>query len=163
MDDMTVAYTGRQQGAVAVEFAFVFPLLFLLMYGIVVYSYVFVLNSALHFAVQEAAEAAVRVDPSANDADGLRAIRARQTAASVLHWMPAAQRERAVGAQGSEVQVQFCPDSADAACPPGGGGIIVTVVMPLVDPDLFPQIDLPLVGLIPPLPNTLRAQAVARL
>ena len=153
----------RQCGAVAVEFALVFPLLFLLMYGIVVYSYVFVLNSALNFAAQESAEAAVQVDPTAANADSLRTTRARQTAAAVLNWLPVAQRDRVVGNGGSAVQVQFCPESAQEACPPDGGGIIVTLVMPVTEPALFPRVTLPLVGAIPPLPVSLRAQAVARL
>ena len=54
----------HQRGAVAVEFAFIFPLLFLLMYGIVVYSYVFVLNSALNYAAQESVASALRVAPA---------------------------------------------------------------------------------------------------
>lgn len=160
---MTMRGTRRQRGAVAVEFAFVFPLLFLLMYGIVVYSYVFVLNSALNFAAQESAEAAVRVDPSAANADALRTTQARQTAASVLNWLPVHQRDRVVGTGGSAVQVQFCPESANASCPPDGGGIVVTLTMPIADPPLFPRITLPLIGNVPPLPQSLRAQAVARL
>ena len=57
----------RQRGATALEFAFVFPLLFLLMYGILVYAYIFLLTESLTFVAQEAAESAVAVDPVNNE------------------------------------------------------------------------------------------------
>ena len=85
----------RQNGAVAVEFAFVFPLLFLLMYGVIVYAYVFVVQQSLQYAAQEAAEAAVKVNPLAGNADALRASNARMTAARVLRWLPLGQQQHA--------------------------------------------------------------------
>ena len=63
----------RHGGAAAVEFAFIFPVLFMLTYGAVVYSYAYVLKQSLTFAAQEAAEAAVDIDPantSASDYKG---------------------------------------------------------------------------------------------
>lgn len=156
-----------QSGAVAVEFAFVFPLLFLLMYGIVVYSYVFVLNSALHFAAQEAAESVVRVAPEA--ADSVKQQRAQATARATLDWLPAGQRSRVVGENGEKVDVGFCPDFAGDVCPacPAGatdcGAVVVTLVFGLLNPPLFPSLTLPFVGTVPPLPDQLRAQAVARI
>src|SRR5258708_37699419 len=53
-----------QRGAAAVEFAFVFPVLFLLIYGVIVYSYIFVLQESINYAAQQAAEAAVAVEPN---------------------------------------------------------------------------------------------------
>lgn len=157
----------QQRGAVAVEFAFIFPLLFLLMYGIVVYSYVFVLNSAIQFAAHEAAESVVRVVPSAPET--VKASRARSTARSALDWLPNAQLERVTGDAGQRVQVDFCPQLASAACPVCAegatdcGAVVVTLRFQLRTPPLFPRITLPLVGAIPPLPDQLSAQAVARI
>ena len=157
----------RQSGAVAVEFAFVFPLLFLLMYGIVVYSYVFVLNSALQFAAQEAAESVVQVAPEA--AESVKKQRAQSTARAVLDWLPSGQRSRAIGENGEKVEVGFCPGFAGEACPecPAGatdcGAVVVTLVFSLLSPPLFPSLTLPFVGTVPPLPEKLTAQAVARI
>ena len=74
----------RQLGGAAVEFAFVFPFLFFLMYGVLVYSYLFVLQESINFAAQEAAEAAVKVDESGANADTLRVRFARETAAQMI-------------------------------------------------------------------------------
>lgn len=159
--------SARQSGAVAVEFAFIFPLLFLLMYGIVVYSYVFVLNSALHFAAQEAAESVVRVAPEAGE--GVKRQRAQATARAMLDWLPSGQRSRIVGENGEAVDVRFCPEFAGNVCPecPAGatdcGAVVVTLEFGLVDPPLFPQLTLPFVGTVPPLPAQIRAQAVTRI
>lgn len=156
-----------ERGAVAVEFAFIFPILFLLMYGIVVYSYVFVLNSALKFAAQEAAESVVRVVPGSPDA--VKRSRAQTVARANLDWLPSAQRGRVVGENGERVQVAFCPDAPGALCPPCPVGstdcsaVVVTLEFDLVSPPLFPRLTLPLVGAVPPLPERLRAQAVARI
>lgn len=156
-----------QRGAAAVEFAFIFPLLFLLMYGIVVYSYVFVLNSALHFAAQEAAQSVVRVMPEAGE--DVKRQRAQMTARAALDWLPAGQRGRVVGESGEAVQVGFCPGLSGEVCPdcPAGatdcGAVVVTLEFGLLDPPLFPRVTLPFVGTVPPLPSQLRAQAVARI
>lgn len=166
-DQDRARYGGSERGAVAVEFAFIFPLLFLLMYGIVVYSYVFVLNSALHYAAQEAAESVVQVAPEAGE--DVKRQRAQMTARSALDWLPAAQRGRIVGESGEAVQVGFCPGLAGEVCPdcPSGatdcGAVVVTLEFGLRDPPLFPRVTLPLVGTVPPLPALLRAQAVARI
>ncbi|MGH8458645.1 MAG: TadE/TadG family type IV pilus assembly protein, partial [Nevskiales bacterium] len=53
-----------ESGAAALEFAILLPLLLLLIYGLFVYSYMFVVQEAITFAAQEAAEAAVKVDPA---------------------------------------------------------------------------------------------------
>lgn len=153
----------RLRGAVAVEFALIFPILFLLIYGVIVYSYVFALQSALYFAAQEAAESAVKVDPSASNADDLRRSNARSTAVSVLNWLPEAQKARVLGSNGSAVAVNFC-QAGGSGCPADSDGVIVTVTYQLRQPtDLFPIITLPLVGAIPPLPTTLVATATARI
>ncbi|MDS0860010.1 pilus assembly protein [Burkholderia pseudomultivorans] len=49
----------RQRGVVAVEFAFVFPLFFLIFYGIVTFAMIFVIQQSLTFAASEGARAAL--------------------------------------------------------------------------------------------------------
>ncbi len=152
----------RQSGAAAVEFAFVFPILFMLMYGTVVYSYVFVLQQSLHYAVQEAAEAAVKVDPGAPGADSLRESNARAAATRALSWMPPSQRVRVVGDSGERVGVTLC-GAGSANCPPDSDAITVTLNFDMFDPSpLFPVLNIFIVGSVPPLPERLTASATAR-
>ena len=155
---------GKQWGAVAVEFAFVFPLMFMLTYGVVVYGYTFVLQQSLNFAAQEAAEAAVAVDPRADAADSLRNQRVRDTATAILNWMPAGQKERVIGVSGEQVEIEYCTGGSGGQCPNGTDAIIVTLNFSMTTPAyLFPVLDMPLVGQIPPLPEQLTAKAVARI
>ena len=146
----------RVSGAVAVEFALVFPILFFLIYGTVVYSYVFILHESINYAAQEAAEAAVAVLPDSDGYDANVQARAKAQAAAVLNWLPAAQRERVLGAGGEKVEVTF---------PSIGGESAVQVILhfQLKDPTpIFPIINLPVVGEVPRLPDRISAQGVAR-
>lgn len=150
-----------------VEFAFVFPLLFLLVYGIVVYAYVYVLQQSLTYAAQQAADAVVAVDPSQPDADDLRVRRARETAAASLSWLPASQRRRVLGDEGEAVRVATCPAGFED-CPTDSDAMRVTLNFILSEGEcqrnsLFPVVNLYLVGCIPPLPRQLSATAVVRI
>lgn len=137
------------------EFAFVFPLLFFLMYGVIAYSYLFVVQESLHFAAQEAAEAAVRADGRDPDADLTRIALARETAARVLGWLPASQRARVLGDDNQKVAVSFgtAPD-------PQTDTVIVQLQFEVRG--LFPVLSLWLVGEVPPMPERLVARAEAR-
>lgn len=150
----------RQSGASAVEFALVFPILFLLTYGAIVYSYVFVLRQSINFAAQEAAEAAVDVDPAQLPAtyEALVVTSAQATARAVVAWMPARVRD------GITTPVLFCPEAGSPLCPTdASGAVVVTINLSLTGPfSLFARFNLPIVGLFPPLPDTMTAQAVAR-
>jgi Flp pilus assembly protein TadG len=155
-----VTHRSLQTGATAVEFALVFPMLFVLFYSVVVYSYLFVLQESISFAAQESAAAAHRVDPVANeDFDGSVRTQVRARAAEVLDWLPASQKARVLG---------------DAACAGGGGeastGIEVCVndatnvvrVSLRFDVDgLFPVIRMPLIGELPPMPQFLVGSGTA--
>lgn len=159
------ASTRRAQGgAAAVEFAFVFPILFLLIYGVIVYSYVFVLQESINFASQEAAEAAVAVDPDEPDADALRDAAVRATARATLGWLSDAHRERVLGSGEQKVGVEFCQAGAGTFCPGDSDAVRVTLVFDIAESEpIFPVLNLYIVGRVPPLPETLTAQAVARL
>lgn len=152
----------RTHGAATVEFAFVFPLLFLLVYGVIVYSYIFVLQQSITYAAQLAADAAVKVNPRAEDADALRAAAIRQTVVSALSWLPESQRQRVVGSGGERVLIEPCPAGA-ADCPSDSSALRVTLRFNLRSPDLFPVLDLYVVGQVPPLPESLSATAIVRI
>lgn len=154
---------GRQTGAAAVEFALVFPLLFMLIYGMLVYSYLYVLQQSLVFAAQEAAEAVVQVAPE--ESDTKRTLMAQQMAARILSWLPEAQRPRVLGDNnGSAVQVTICEEGQDAPCPTDTSGVIVRLTFNVASPSyLFPVITFTGLGQVPPMPSTLTAMAVARI
>ena len=142
-----------QSGAAAVEFAFVFPVLFLLIYGVIVYSYVFVLQESINYAAQQAAEAAVAVEPQSAGYDAAATAQARSMASRVLQWLPQSQQMRVLGEGGEKVEVTF--GSA-------GDSDVVQVQLRFALPGLFPVMNLPIVGKVPYLPPQLIAQAVAR-
>ncbi|MEK6806897.1 MAG: TadE family protein [Pseudomonadota bacterium] len=148
----------KSRGAVAVEFAFVFPILFLMVYGVVVYAYVFVLHESVNYATQEAAIAAVSVLPKTPDYNNAVTRRARAAALATLSWLPADQRERVLGSSGEKVEVVFLSDVD------GTDAIQITLRFRLKEPaPLFPVIQLPLVGDVPRLPDQITTQAVARI
>jgi len=145
-----------QRGASAVEFAFVFPILFLLVYGVIVYSYVYVVQQSLTYSAQQSAEAAVAVNPLPSaDLNARVTQRVRAVAVQSLNWLPADQRLRVIGATGEKVQVAFETIDTDES--------VVKVTLEFEVPGLFPVLELPLVGAVPPLPSRLRAQAIARI
>lgn len=139
------------------EFAFVFPILFLMVYGVVVYAYIFVIHESINYAAQEAAIAAVSVPPSTPGYASAVEARARATAAATLSWLPADQLDRVLGSGGEKAEVTFRP-AGDS------DGIQVTLRFRLKEPaPLFPVISLPLVGDVPRLPDQIVAQALARI
>lgn len=145
----------RQHGATVVEFAFVFPVLFLLVYGVIVYSYVYVLQQSITFAAQHSVDAAVAVSPIP-DSDYRSRLEARVRAVSVqsLNWLPASQQASVTGVNGNRVQISY---------EPLGGGQAMRVGLAFDTAGLFPTLVLPVVGPVPPLPAQLRAQAIARI
>jgi Flp pilus assembly protein TadG len=74
----------------AVEFAIVFPLFFVIFYAIVTYSLIFVAKQSLTLAAAEGARAALRFQPNAtstSNALDLRASAACTTASSLVNWL----------------------------------------------------------------------------
>jgi len=163
-----VAARKRQAGGAMVEFAFVFPILFLLVYGVIVYAYVYVIQQSITYAAQEAAEAAVAVDPEQDDPFTQQQDVARQMAISALSWLPESQKARVLGEAGDKVEVELCEMGGDG-CPADSDGLIVRLRF-TVRPEgsgcatnaLFPMLNLYMVGCVPPLPATLSATAVVR-
>ncbi|MGJ8668525.1 MAG: TadE/TadG family type IV pilus assembly protein [Oceanococcus sp.] len=143
----------RQSGATAVEFALVFPLLFMLFYSVVVYAYLFVLQESISFAAQEAAAAAHRVDPVVaadfdQSVEDLVCPRLKQA----LAWMTENQQE--------DLGVNVCGRTA-LGDDQGGTYIqisashVVTITSRLQVGNLFPKLSMPLIGTLPPMPDVL--------
>lgn len=133
----------------------------MLVYGVIVYAYVFVLQQSITYAAQEAAEAAVAIEPSLGLAPQQAAVRA--TAVSALSWLPAGQRSRVLGSSGEKVSVVLCPQGNEG-CPSDSDALRVTLTFDVTLPTpLFPVLNLYIVGSVPPLPTTLTATAVVRI
>lgn len=146
----------HQRGASAVEFAFVFPVLFLLVYGVIVYSYIYVVQQSITYSAQQSAEAAVGVNP---DPQGTLQTRVEEriqlVATQSLKWLPENQQLRMRGENGKIATVGFEDLAVDER--------VVRVTLRFRVPGLFPSLDLPLVGTIPPMPTQLKAEAIARI
>lgn len=142
----------RITGASAIEFVFVFPLLFAIIYGTVAYGYIYFLQQRINFIAQEALRAAVAVAPSSNGANYLAAINAA-VAQSVTNNF-------ALAGSGVPAALTFTVAPINAAT----NTLSILVTYNLTTPTLFPTVVLPMgVGTIPPLPATLVATAAARL
>lgn len=163
----------RQFGAAAVEFALVFPMLFVVTYGAIIYSYIYVLRQSLTFAAQEAAQAAVSVQPGASGYDDLVKQTAVNTAIAAISWMPTNVRT-AIGVNAGDVTICRGPSSgACASLLPDDVAVVVRLELPLANGDegegrrdispLFATFSMPPFGRFPPLPNIMAGQAVARL
>jgi len=65
--------TRRARGNTAVEFALLFPLFFMVLYGIVTFSLIFVAQQTLTLAAEEGARATLKYQPAKTDAEALTA------------------------------------------------------------------------------------------
>jgi Flp pilus assembly protein TadG len=142
-----------------VEFAFVFPILLFLIYGLVVYAYIFVLQESITFVAQQAAAAAVSVSPSqtAGAAQAQMATLAQSTATTYLSWLGTSQLARVTST------VTFCP-GAGLTCPAdGSNAVVVTVNFNMNTPTpLFPVLSFGS-GQVPPTPALLSSTATVRI
>jgi Flp pilus assembly protein TadG len=137
-----------QRGTMAVEFAMVFPVFFLVFYAIATYSMIFVAQQSLTLAASEGARAALRYQPGASSAAGALALRASAacaTATGLVNWL--------AGSAPCTATYAGCSFDATMQC--------VNVALnynyasrPLVPP-------LPLIGL--PVPASLTASAMVQL
>ena len=74
---------GRQRGATAVEFAIIFPLFFVICYGIICFGMIFVIQQSLTFAASEGARAGLNYAPDL----ATRTAKAQATAQNVVGWL----------------------------------------------------------------------------
>ncbi|MES2024386.1 MAG: TadE/TadG family type IV pilus assembly protein [Pseudomonadota bacterium] len=76
----------KQQGAAAIEFAFVFPIFFMIFYGIITYGLIFVAQQSITLAAAEGARAALRFTSSDADRD-TNAKNAATGTSSAAYWL----------------------------------------------------------------------------
>lgn len=137
-----------QRGSMAVEFAIVFPLFFLVFYAIVTYSMIFVAQQSLTLAASEGARAALRYEAGATStasALALRASAACTTATGLVNWL--------AGVAPCTATYAACSFDATMQC------VNVTLKYNYASQPLVPS--LPLIGL--PVPTSLIASAMVQL
>lgn len=150
----------QQHGAAAVEFALIFPVLFLLMYGLLTYALVFATQHSLSLAAAEGARAAVRFQ-SAADEPQIRLDAACAVAQKSVAWLAKFSGYTAQCAASGILYVdvktspQDCPVRIDLSC------ISVTVSYNYNSAPLIPK----LLGswLSLPVPKFLSGQAVTQI
>jgi Flp pilus assembly protein TadG len=137
----------RLVGSAAVEFALVFPLLFVVLYGIVTYSVLFVAEQSLTLAAEEGARAALNYQSATSVAAALsaRSSNACNVANQSTGWL---------GAYAQCVaQAQSCSYDSAMSC------VQVTLTYDYAGHPLVPT--LPLLSLV--LPQTLSSVATVQL
>ncbi|RKP50376.1 pilus assembly protein [Pararobbsia silviterrae] len=137
-----------QRGVAAVEFAFVFPLFFVVLYAIVAYCLILLANMAMSGATQEGARAALASagQTTLTAEYAARLQNACTRASALMTWLPSAASSAS------------CTQSA---CGPSNAMVCVTVSMQYdyASQPIVPN--LPLLGFVTP--NTLGAQATVQL
>lgn len=141
----------EEGGAAALEFALVFPLFFLLLYGLVTYGILFGIQLAMTTAAGDAARATVACDPTDAEAHATCvAERARSVAEASLDWLPSRARQAILEGEGVQVELE-----TGAAA-----GTRVRVTLRYAGYDaapLLPVLSLPGLGAVPPVPSQLTA------
>lgn len=76
----------KKNGVAAIEFALIFPVLFLMLYGLITYSIIFAVQHSLNLAAAEGARASVRYQ-SQKDDEQMRITAACQAIEHNLSWI----------------------------------------------------------------------------
>ncbi len=101
-----------QAGVVAIEFAFLFLVFFVLFYAIVTYATTFLLQTSFHYAASEGARSAISIDRQsfANDGEYLTqglTPKIRETVGQSLEWLPSKARDQVLGANNNNIEVEI--------------------------------------------------------
>jgi Flp pilus assembly protein TadG len=154
----------RQRGVAAIEFAFVFPLFFVILYAIVAYSLILLANMAISGATQEGARAALANPPGMTTLAtqySQRMSNACLRASSLATWLttqaPTTTCPESTCSSGSA----SCLTVSQAACGPSNAMVCITVAMSY-DYASHPIVpNLPLLGFVTP--KTLGATSTVQL
>jgi Flp pilus assembly protein TadG len=146
----------RTRGAAAIEFAFIFPLFFAVLYASVSYSLAMLVQMGMSNAAADGTRAAIQlVDPLQFNQAGFNAAakqRVTQAVRASLAWLPASKVDAIV----ANISISTAPDPGNGAG--STAGVRVNVLVQWKDysrAPLVPVLDLPLVGKVPNLPNDL--------
>lgn len=159
----------KQKGAVAIEFAIIFPIFFVIFYAVVTYGLIFAAQQTLTLAAAEAARAAVRYPaqlPANTSQLAARKSAACAMANGAVDWL----RKIGAGLGGTACSDSATSDAAgiyvssgDCAGIPASSGfscVNVRINYSYASAPLIPRLLGPLLSL--PTPDVLRARAVAQ-
>jgi len=135
-----------QRGAAVVEFAFVFPIFLLILYGIVTFGSVFYEQLAVSRAAEDGARLRLMLQ------GGDEGVITAQIKSEVIESL-----RRSLGT----VVPAGAITALDEACAGGGDCVAVTITYPYTNP--IPAITLPLIGNMGWIPATLTGKATVRL
>lgn len=138
-----------------IEFALVFPVVFFLIYSLLGYGLLFMLEQNITLAAEEGARAAIAIDPEPFGADTTAYTtavtnRARSVAKDRLNWLP-------------EYQRTLVSDNITVTV---GAGNVATVRVSYPNYEsnpIIPAIRLPGFGSVPPYPGDIFAEAKIQL
>lgn len=153
---LRVSLRRRQRGAVLIEFAFVFPVFFLLVYALLAYGITFMLQQGMVLAAEEGVRAAIAIDPDQfskqSDYEDKVIKTAKEVAKDRLQWLPRYYRE-------------VFDKNLTATLDPTTRVLTLQVVYPKATGShpIIPLIEFPGLGKIPPMPERLQAEASFRL
>ena len=148
------------RGAAAIEFAFIFPLFFAILYATVSYSLTLLVQMGMSNAAADGARTAIQlVDPLQFNQAGFNAAakqRITQAVKASLGWLSDAQ----VAAIVSNINITTQPDPGSGVGSAAGVRVNVQVVWKNYSTTpLIPSINVPLVGKVPALPQDLSGSA----
>lgn len=149
---MKIGIPKKQKGAAAIEFALVFVIFFVVLYGVLSYSLPLLLMQSFNHSTAEAARRSVAVDPAAlsNDAAYKKAVEdvAKSVLTEQLKWVP-------TGLSGSITKTANYNTTSKQ--------LMVTVSVPAVAlATLMPVLKFGTIT-VPKLPDTLQAQSSLQL
>lgn len=145
-----MAFSRKQKGAAAIEYALLFMLFFALFYALVSYSIVMLLQQAFVHAAEEGARAAIAVDSLAYTSvtdycdNGVKP-RVRTVIGSALDWLPSKAKTHVLGTNNGNIEL---------ACVGNALEVKVAYTGYTSDP-LLPILSLPFIGAVPKLPANL--------
>jgi len=95
----------RQQGVYVIEWAFVFPVFFVLLYALIAYGLAFLVRESMQLAAEDGARAALQFQPERSQ----RFEQAQSVVQQRLSWLPIALRPST-----QNIQVSLCRLTGDA-------------------------------------------------
>lgn len=152
-----MSITHDQRGAAAVEFAFILPVMLLLLWGIVTFGHVLFIRTTLSRAAEDAARAIAGI-PNPVQAD----IKDAAVDALVSSGIVPASDNTGAAARRTWLEANLQVDPPVAGSCGVGACIIVRIRYPYTGSTrILPAIDLPLVGSMQWIPDTLTAEAAS--
>lgn len=158
----------KQRGAAAIELALLFTIFFALVYGVISYSFVMLMQQGLAQASAEGARAAIKLDPTLYNAAQAANFEADATnlaksaVKQALSWMPSDKQTLL----GNNIEVTYTTSNVSLST--GTTVLAKYIKVKVTYPNyksnpILPIVDLPIIGQVPQVPNDLNGASTVRL